>query len=37
MNKGERALALKAFESYLRDKPDAANADQVRRLIGMLR
>jgi Flp pilus assembly protein TadD len=37
MNKGERALALKAFETYLRDKPDAANAEQVRRLIGMLR
>ncbi|MDT5157948.1 MAG: hypothetical protein QOH51_2305 [Acidobacteriota bacterium] len=37
MNKGERALALKSFETYLRDKPDAANAEQVRRLIGMLR
>jgi Flp pilus assembly protein TadD len=37
MSKGERALALKAFESYLRDQPDAANAEQVRRLIGMLR
>jgi Tfp pilus assembly protein PilF len=37
MDKGERALALKAFETYLRDKPDAVNAEQVRRLIGMLR
>jgi tetratricopeptide (TPR) repeat protein len=37
MNKGERALALKAFETYLRDKPDAANAEQVRRLLGILR
>jgi len=37
MDRGERALALKAFETYLRDKPDAANAEQVRRLIGMLR
>jgi tetratricopeptide (TPR) repeat protein len=37
MNKGERALALKAFETYLRDTPDAANADEVRRLIGILR
>lgn len=37
MNKGERALALKAFETYLRDAPDAANAGEVRRLIGILR
>lgn len=37
MNKGERALALKAFETYLRDAPDAANADEVRRLVGILR
>ena len=37
MNRGERARALKAFETYLRDKPDAANADEVRRLIAMLR
>jgi len=37
MNKGERALALKAFETYLHDAPDAANAEQVRRLISILR
>ena len=37
MDRGERALALKAFEAYLRDKPDAADAEQVRRLIGILR
>jgi Flp pilus assembly protein TadD len=37
LNKGERALALKAFETYLRDMPDAANAEQVKRLIGELR
>lgn len=37
MNKGERARALKAFETYLRDAPDAANADKVRRLISILR
>jgi Flp pilus assembly protein TadD len=37
MNKGERARALKAFETYLHDAPDAANAEQVRRLIAILR
>jgi Flp pilus assembly protein TadD len=37
MNKGERALALKAFETYLHDAPDAANAEQARRLISILR
>jgi tetratricopeptide (TPR) repeat protein len=37
LNRGERALALKAFETYLRDVPDAANAEQVKRLIGVLR
>ncbi|MDQ3917212.1 MAG: tetratricopeptide repeat protein [Acidobacteriota bacterium] len=37
MNKGERALALKAFETYLHDAPDAGNAEQVRRLISILR
>ncbi len=37
MDKGERASALKAFETYLRDKPDAPDAEQVRRLIGILR
>ena len=37
MNKGERDQALRAFESYLHDSPTAANADQVRKLIAMLR
>ena len=37
LNRGERALALKAFETYLRDMPDAANAEQVKRVIGVLR
>jgi tetratricopeptide (TPR) repeat protein len=37
MDRGERASALKAFETYLRDMPDAANAEQVRRLVGILR
>ena len=36
-DRGERALALRAFETYLRDKPDAANAEKVRRLIESLR
>lgn len=37
LEKGERELALKAFEAYLHDVPDAANAAQVQKLIGMLR
>jgi hypothetical protein len=37
LNRGERALALKAFETYLRDMPDAPNAEQVKRMIGVLR
>lgn len=37
LNRGERALALKAFETYLRDMPDATNAEQVKRMIGVLR
>jgi Tfp pilus assembly protein PilF len=37
LDRGERALALKAFETYLRDMPDAANAEQVKRVIGRLR
>jgi Flp pilus assembly protein TadD len=37
MDRGERGRALKAFETYLRDNPGAANAEQVRRLIGILR
>lgn len=37
MKKGEREQALRAFESYLHDSPAAANADQVRKMIAMLR
>jgi hypothetical protein len=37
MNRGERAAALKSFEEYLVVVPDAQNAQQVRKLIGMLR
>jgi tetratricopeptide (TPR) repeat protein len=37
MEQNRSELALKAFESYLREMPDAANAEQVRRLMGMLR
>jgi hypothetical protein len=37
MNKGERALALQAFEAYLREAPAAANAAQARQLVGVLR
>jgi tetratricopeptide (TPR) repeat protein len=37
MTKGEREMALKSFESYLREAPNAANAAQVQKLIGMLR
>jgi tetratricopeptide (TPR) repeat protein len=37
MNKGERERALQAFEGYLRDSPAASNADQVRKMIAMLR
>ena len=37
MNKGERELALKAFQDYLHDSPSARNADQVRKLMAMLR
>ena len=36
MNKGDRENALRSFELYLRDVPNAANADQVRKLIAML-
>ncbi|MEP6817899.1 MAG: tetratricopeptide repeat protein [bacterium] len=36
MNKGDRELALRSFENYLREVPNAANADQVRKLIAML-
>ncbi len=37
MKKGEREMAIKAFESYLRESPNAANAAQVEKLIGKLR
>jgi len=37
MKKGEREMALKSFESYLRDSPNAPDAAQVVRLIGTLR
>jgi Flp pilus assembly protein TadD len=37
MKKGQRELALKSFESYLHDSPNAANAAQVERLIARLR
>ena len=37
MNRGERALALQAFEAYLREVPNASNADQTRKLIALLR
>jgi tetratricopeptide (TPR) repeat protein len=36
MGKGERQLALKAFETYLHDAPGADNAAEVRKMIGML-
>lgn len=37
MKKGEREMAIEAFESYLRELPNAANAAQVEQLIGKLR
>jgi Flp pilus assembly protein TadD len=37
MNKGEREQARKAFESYLREVPSGPNADQARKMIGILR
>lgn len=37
MKKGERELAIQAFESYLRESPNAANAAQIEKLIGKLR
>lgn len=36
MNRGERESAQRSFQEYLRDVPNAANADQVRKLIAML-
>ena len=35
--KGEREMAIKSFESYLRELPNAADAAQVEKLIGRLR
>jgi tetratricopeptide (TPR) repeat protein len=37
MNRGDRAAALKSFEDYLSVIPDAQNAQQVRKLIAILR
>jgi tetratricopeptide (TPR) repeat protein len=37
LNRGDRAAALKSFEEYLSVVPDAQNAQQVRKLITMLR
>jgi tetratricopeptide (TPR) repeat protein len=37
MNRGDRAAALKSFEQYLSVVPDARNAQQVQRLMAMLR
>ena len=36
MNKGQRVAALKSFELYLRETPNAPNANEVRTLIRML-
>ena len=36
LNKGDKALARTSFQFYLTDLPDAANADQVRKMIAML-
>lgn len=35
--RGERERAVNAYETYLRDRPDAANAEKVRQLIESLR
>lgn len=37
LNRGDRGAALKSFEEYLSVVPDAQNAQQVRKLITMLR
>jgi tetratricopeptide (TPR) repeat protein len=37
LSKGDRAHALQSFEAYLQEAPDAANAEQVRKLIATLR
>ena len=36
LTRGEKELALNAFSLYLREVPDAANAEQVRKTIAML-
>ena len=37
LGRGDRELAVTFFERYLREVPDAANGDQVRRTIALLR
>jgi Tfp pilus assembly protein PilF len=37
MSRGENERALKAFETYLHDQPDAPNAEEVRLMIAKLR
>lgn len=37
MKRGEREMALKSFEAYLRESPNAPEAAQVQKLIGTLR
>jgi len=37
MRTGNHVLALQSFERYLNDEPNAGNADQVRKMIAMLR
>ncbi len=37
LSKGDRNSALSSFQLYLREVPDAANAEQVRKTIAMLR
>lgn len=36
-NRGEREAALKMFQQYLRESPDASNAAHVRQMIAMLK
>ena len=37
LSKGDRDSALNSFQLYLHEVPDAANAEQVRKTIAMLR
>ena len=37
LSKGDRDSALNSFQAYLQEVPDAANAEQVRKTIAMLR